>query len=261
MKPNKIWYTETLVEIRNETRCLHAILSRPPGDGPVSAAILVHDGGPRDPDESMRLRKLWRNLISGLARRGVAVLRYEEQTCHDGDPTHPPQHSPGLQCPVHDIGAGFEWLTHDRRINAQAIYVLGHGMDGEFLPRTATSLPHLAGVISLAGPYLSQSLKPTDGVLNPSDTADSSKAARKRALGLSRESGVRTATPVDSPTSDGRDPADYDPGPHLQSTRIPALVLQGAAGLQATLRVRRRRFIVRWLVRCGWSSDVRTSYP
>lgn len=53
----------------------------PAGDGRVPVVVMVHGSGPNDMDETIGPNHPLRDLALGLARRGVATLRYDKRTC------------------------------------------------------------------------------------------------------------------------------------------------------------------------------------
>ena len=59
---------------------LPATLTVPDGDGPFPAVVLVHGSGPQDRDETVGANAPFRDLAAGLARRGIATLRYVKRT-------------------------------------------------------------------------------------------------------------------------------------------------------------------------------------
>lgn len=50
----------------------------------VPAVVFVHGSGPLDKDETVGAIKLFRDLAEGLAKEGIASLRYDKRTCTYG---------------------------------------------------------------------------------------------------------------------------------------------------------------------------------
>jgi uncharacterized protein len=59
---------------------LPATLTTPTGAGPWPAVVLVHGSGPNDRDETIGANKPFKDFATGLASRGIAVLRYDKRT-------------------------------------------------------------------------------------------------------------------------------------------------------------------------------------
>jgi hypothetical protein len=59
---------------------LPATLTVPAGAGPWPGVVLVHGSGPNDRDETVGANKPFKDLATGLASRGIAVLRYDKRT-------------------------------------------------------------------------------------------------------------------------------------------------------------------------------------
>ena len=63
---------------------LPAALTIPAGTGPWPGIVLVHGSGPNDRDETVGANKPFKDLATGLASRGIAVLRYDKGTIVHG---------------------------------------------------------------------------------------------------------------------------------------------------------------------------------
>lgn len=57
-----------------------AVITYPAGEGPFPMVVMVHGSGPLDRDESIGPNHPFRDIALGLARRGVASLRYDKRT-------------------------------------------------------------------------------------------------------------------------------------------------------------------------------------
>ena len=73
-------YSEKETTIGSSEWVLPATLSVPVGASRVPAVVLVHGSGPHDRDETVGAKKPFMDLATGLASRGIAVLRYEKRT-------------------------------------------------------------------------------------------------------------------------------------------------------------------------------------
>ena len=59
---------------------LPGVLTLPEGKGPFPAVVLVGGSGAHDRDETIGPNKPFRDLAVGLARHGIASLRYDKRT-------------------------------------------------------------------------------------------------------------------------------------------------------------------------------------
>lgn len=59
---------------------LPATLTLPAGTGPWPSVVLEHGSGPNDRDETVGANKPFKDLATGLASSGIAVLRYDKRT-------------------------------------------------------------------------------------------------------------------------------------------------------------------------------------
>ena len=94
----------------------------------------------------------FRDLAQGLASRGIAVLRYEKRTKHHR--LKMTLISGGLTVKeetIDDAVAAVNTLAEQPRIDADRIFVLGHSLGGNLLPRIGGASNKIAGFISFAG--------------------------------------------------------------------------------------------------------------
>ena len=74
-------YIEEAITLREgEEDATSGLLTLPEGEGPFPAVVMVHGSGPSDMDESAYACAPFRDLAHGLARLGVASIRYDKYT-------------------------------------------------------------------------------------------------------------------------------------------------------------------------------------
>ncbi len=220
---------------------------------PVPAAVMVHGSGSSNMDEKVMKLAPFKDLAEGLAKRGIASLRYDKRTF-----AHPLKFS-RLPSPtvkeetVDDAILAVEMLKRDPRVDAGRVFLLGHSMGAMLAPRIDAEGADVNGLIMLAGTPLrleeivlrqlkqageSRSFmrpivrlehrvyaKKFDGLYRMSDDeARKKKFAGQVSLYYFREMGQKTA-------------ADY-----LLESRKPALIMQGGKDFQVLAEEDFRRF-------------------
>lgn len=131
---------------------LRGALTLPAGDGPFPAVVLLAGSGAHDLDESVHGNKPLRDLAEGLAKAGIASLRYDKRTF---DYAQKIAANPDFTIDdevTDDALAALHLLAEQKRIDSHRVFVLGHSLGAQLAPRIAQRDPHLAGVIMLAAP-------------------------------------------------------------------------------------------------------------
>lgn len=134
---------------------LPGTLTMPEGEGPFPAVILVHGSGPQDRDETISVNKPFRDIAWGLAENGVAVYRYDKRTFIYGQDMAEDTSLTLDDETVLDVVKAVEILSDQEKIDDSRIYVAGHSLGGEALPRIYNTLKKqddVAGYIFLAAP-------------------------------------------------------------------------------------------------------------
>lgn len=127
---------------------LAGTLTRPPGDGPFPAVILLSGSGPQDRDETLFDHKPFAVLADFLTRRGIAVLRFDDRgvgqsTGSSDDATSEDFHF--------DAAAAFRFLVEQPRIDPQRVGFIGHSEGAMVATMAASTNPRVACVVMLAG--------------------------------------------------------------------------------------------------------------
>jgi hypothetical protein len=131
---------------------LHGALTLPAGRGPFPAVVLVAGSGAHDMDESVGPNKPFRDIAEGLARAGIASLRYDKR------PFDYPQGWGGKGSPVidaevtDDAVAAVRLLAAQKEVDPRRVFVLGHSLGAMMAPRIGKRAPQLAGLILMAAP-------------------------------------------------------------------------------------------------------------
>lgn len=150
---NQETFTEEEVEFGDPKWRLPGTLTRPRGDRPRPAVVLVHGSGPNDRDETVGANKPFRDLAWGLATRGIAVLRYDKRTrVHAAKLA-----AAGLagftvrQEVIDDVGHALTFLRGRPEIDVSRLFVVGHSLGGTLAPRIVRDRAGWAGLAILAG--------------------------------------------------------------------------------------------------------------
>ncbi len=149
-------YTEEEVTIGEAPWQLPGTLTLPAhASAPVPAVVLVHGSGPSDRDETMGVVKPFRDLAHELARRGIAVLRYDKRTLVYGAAMAGDATLTVEQETIQDAIAAGGLLQSDPRVEAERVYLLGHSLGAMLAPRIAQESEGLfAGLILANGTNL-----------------------------------------------------------------------------------------------------------
>jgi dipeptidyl aminopeptidase/acylaminoacyl peptidase len=131
---------------------LAGALTLPAGNGPFPAVVLVSGFGPVDRDGGFGLfhSHYYRTLATALARRGVAVLRYDKRGIGDsGGSALAWLNGPLL---IRDVEAAERDLAHQPSVDPGRIGLIGHSQGGDLVFQAARELPGVRRVVTLAAP-------------------------------------------------------------------------------------------------------------
>ncbi len=130
---------------------LPGTLTLPEGKGPFPAVLLVAGSGPHDRDETIDPNKPFRDLAAGLAKAGVATLRYDKRTYAHAAQIDTQAFTVDDEV-TDDALAAARLLAQQPGIDPRRVFVLGHSLGAMLAPRIGQRDPQLAGLILLAAP-------------------------------------------------------------------------------------------------------------
>jgi uncharacterized protein len=214
---------------------------------PARAVVLLGGSGPSDRDGTIRANKPLKDLAWGLGSLEIATLRYDKVTyAHAAKLVGNPNFTMIDEYVDHAVAA-IELLQDNPSIDPAHIYLLGHSQGGTILPRIASSVASVAGMIILSGGaqplhhamvrqirYLA-GLQPGADIEN-----DPAVQAITRQANLIDSPAFSASTPThelpyDVPAPYWLDARDYDPVTTAAGLNVPMLILQGGRDYQVTV--------------------------
>ena len=133
---------------------LGGMLTLPDGAaGPVPAVVFVHGSGSSNMDEKVGKVTPFKDLAEGLARHGIASLRYDKRSFAHGMKMLRDKSAviSVKEETVDDAVLATELLKKDKRIDPQRIFIVGHSMGAMLAPRIDAEGGNYRGLILMAG--------------------------------------------------------------------------------------------------------------
>ena len=236
-------WSERAIEIDGGGPKLPGTLSLPT-QTVVAGVVLVHGSGPHDRDQTIGPNRVFRDLAHGLAREGIAVLRYDKRT---------------LVAPAGFVNATFttreevtddavaavELLRAQPELADRRVYVLGHSLGALLAPRIAAQAK-ADGMIMLAAPArpLHELIPRQVNYLINLDGAVSDEEKKAEAETSAAIAQVRDLTKADAsnptpilglPAAYWLDLHAYQHFAQARALEKPILLLQGEADYQVTM--------------------------
>lgn len=143
-------YREEEVTFVNGPVTLAGTLTLPNQGNNFPAVVLVSGSGPNDRDETIMRHKPFVLLADALARKGIAVLRYDKRGVGKSTAGGPDDTAEQL---TSDALAALHYLQARTEVNASQVGMLGHSEGGLIaFMNAAQHGDNLAFVVSMAGP-------------------------------------------------------------------------------------------------------------
>ena len=104
---------------------------------PVPAVVFVHGSGSSNMDEKVGKLTPFKDLAEGLAKHGIASIRYDKRSFAHGFKMLKDKSRPITvkEETIEDAILATELLRKDSRIDPQKIFIIGHSMGGMLAPR------------------------------------------------------------------------------------------------------------------------------
>lgn len=208
--------------------------------------ILVHGSGPHDRDQTIGPTKTFMDLSVGLAKEGVATLRYYKRTfLYANEIVKDIKNLTLQEETIDDAISAIELCRTLTTIDTSKIFILGHSLGGVAAPRIATQNKHLAGIILFATPSRSlediilsqyEYILGLDGIdANDGILLNTIKTQVENVKKLT-SADENIPLPLGLPTKYWFDLKNYDIVKTAQNLTLPICVLQGENDYQVTMQ-------------------------
>ncbi|PSQ80041.1 MAG: hypothetical protein BRD41_06035 [Bacteroidetes bacterium QS_1_63_11] len=252
-------YAADSVAFRNNAAglALAGTLTRPEGEGPHPAVVLVSGSGPQDRNSEVANHKLFHVLADHLTRQGIAVLRHDERGVGDSEGTFDGATSEDF---TGDVAAAVRFLKERSGVDPDAIGLIGMSEGGLVAPMVHTRFEAVDFLVLMAGPsvpgheiLVEQGVRIASAQGVSGSMIDSVRSFQRRLLKAVRTASDSTeiAEQVRSmlekqgvPEGSAQSRIEkvtspwvrffvrYDPAPMLRQVDVPVLALYGSKDLQ-----------------------------
>lgn len=118
---------------------------------PVPAVVFVHGSGSSNMDEKVYKLTPFKDLAEGLARRGVASIRYDKRSFVHALKMMRSGTITVQEESIEDAVLASEMLKSHPNIDPEKVFIIGHSMGGMLAPRIDAEGGNFRGLILLAG--------------------------------------------------------------------------------------------------------------
>ena len=214
----------------------------------VPCIVLVHGSGPNDRDETVGPNKPFRDLAWGLAKQGIAVIRYDKRTKVYGAGIVPEGKHLDMDTETcDDAVAAVTFAKRLPEVAVDSVFVLGHSQGGLMAPRIARRSGSVAGIIILAGPARSLEDMLVEQATYLASLSGETNESKAQLDGLRRQ--VANVKRLGTPDFNDSLPLPlglpkeyweyvrrYDAVTEVSALKCPVLVLQGERDYQVTMQ-------------------------
>ena len=232
--PNASYTAERVVIPTTRGYSLVGTLTRPSGaTGAVPAVVTISGSGPQDRDSRISIVPRYapfREIADTLARRGIAVLRYDDRGVGESGGKSSRDSATSADF-ADDVQSVLAYLRTRREIDAARLAVAGHSEGGLIAPLVATREPALKAVVALAGPsYTGRRIleyQNANGIAAAPNLSAAQRDSLRRTIPAALDSLARSNRWMGYFMS-------YDPLVTAQRVKQPVLILQGDTDQQVT---------------------------
>ena len=132
---------------------LNGLLTLPDAaENPVPAVVFVHGSGSSNMDERVYKLAPFKDLAEGLAKHGIASIRYDKRSfAHGFKMVRSKTPITVKEETIEDAVLAAELLRQDERIDPNNIFIIGHSMGAMLAPRIDAEGGSFKGLILMAG--------------------------------------------------------------------------------------------------------------
>jgi len=146
-------YGKERLTVKTDTFEMEGELILPDKCDQCPVIILVHGSGANDRDENLRPNKVFYDLSMGLAKHGIATIRYDKRTYTYRDFYGNVEQQYNLYDEtIDDAVSAVELVKQFPQLDSNRIFVLGHSLGGYAAPLIAQECDEIDGIIVFAGP-------------------------------------------------------------------------------------------------------------
>lgn len=118
---------------------------------PVPAVVFVHGSGSSNMDEKVYKLTPFKDLAEGLAKHGIASIRYDKRSFAHGLKMMRSGTITVQEETIEDAVLASEMLKSHPNIDPEKVFIIGHSMGGMLAPRIDAEGGNFRGLILLAG--------------------------------------------------------------------------------------------------------------
>ena len=144
--------SEKIIVGENTKYPLNGLLTLPEDiTKPVPAVVFVHGSGASNMDEKIGKITPFKDLAEGLAKQGIASIRYDKRSYVHGLKMLKEKNVTVEKETIEDAILATELLKKDARIDKDNIFIIGHSMGAMLAPRIDAEGGNYKGLILMAG--------------------------------------------------------------------------------------------------------------
>ena len=248
---------------------LPGILCMPLGKESAAIVILVQGSGPNDRDETIGPNKPFRDLAWGLAKQGIASIRYDKRTKVYGAQSVAPDEEASMENEyVQDVLSAVQLAKNTPGIDKKRIYIVGHSQGAMLAPRFAQRCKDIKGIVMMSAnarpleDLVLEQMKYIFSLDSISKDEEKQLTKIKQQMANVKKLGTKNfdskiALPLELPASYWKDINGYHQLKVAKSLTCPILILQGVRDYQVTMV----DFSLWWKELAGKKNVTFYSYP